>query len=203
MNRNDTFVLLLILLSILLISCNVRSKVKKYAHCDSIVIAYYSGLIDFPTSEPTEHLIEKFYYKQADTIVEISHCDYVLIKQLLSSKSNLNGIDVVGARIVVKSGSIARCFSGMGYSRIDGHLIKDNLYTLYRMKTVSGYYNYYIEDDLFGYPEIKKYGLPHDYNYYYGRFPKVDANGRPVKRQLKGIVKVILYDEECAKNTSL
>ena len=139
---------LYLLAMLLLASCSGYEK--------SIDVYYMAGTVEYdrPINDFEQYKAYARSFEYTDTIY-ITEQEYSQMRSCLNKVKNLpcNGVSV----FFVKCDTLELCLQTDYRDRIYPDSIEHSLYTI---KALMGYYDWFDNDDLNFYPEIRKYGVP-------------------------------------------
>lgn len=179
----------LLSLILILFLCSCQSKQEKKHNSvnkETILVIYLTGDVETSSRIPCKRMGLNTYYESivADT-VQISHNDFSMINNLLKNQKTSNIESSCDSRIYLKKDSVELCIGNNNcVSNIDNKSIDMDIKTVYLIKCISGYYNFFSKEQLLCDEGIIKYGIPKNYKY--------QKSSPHIKR--KKIVKIILIE---------
>ncbi len=149
-----------------LLSCTGFSSFSKPENSDSIVVCYFKGNIIRSASVPCSLAFSRAKYLRTDTIIRLKPNEFNKIKYALENTRKVGKENDCESKFLISMDSISVCICDFNrvYNKNDEQLSFD-LSIIYLVKWKSGFYNYISMDELMYFDEIKKYGIPPDYNY--------------------------------------
>ena len=150
-----------------IVSCTNSTVKNNLYPSDSIVVIFWKGSVDFNIIQPCSTSFKNASLMAADTIISIEKNKFTTIKKALKEAKVQKNQGLCNASIYVKTDSTEICLCDMNraYNRKDEQIALD-LYTIYLIKSESGFYNYVHESLLDTYEEIRKYGIPANHKYF-------------------------------------
>ena len=142
---------------------------------DSIVVYYYTGLVEFPVRKSLSDMLDSSLKAETDSIIYLDDTDYRKVDSILYDKQVINSGESVDCRLLIKHDSTCVAFgypdmfvSGGDDSHIYGccnnmNRILADAKRIYYLKCISGYYNCFSKEELVSDRMINKWGIPVGY----------------------------------------
>ena len=150
-----------------------------------IDVLYYKSIVEFNTHQDCMDTYKLLTERSVDSVIFIEKEDFQGIVNNLSQTKIEHGKKAIGDVIccVEHKSRIWGLTSFMDVcSKEDDHLNVD-LQTIYKLLSISGFFNYKMPDDLYGNLLIKHYGFPSNYKEIEEEFPH--DNIRKVRIKVK------------------
>ena len=164
--------LILLGISITLLPSCKHHVFNNHNEKDSIVVFYYMGWVDLPIRKELKTIGKEAKYKKRDTVLYINKNDFLRIISYIKKNASTPQKECRDCRLVVMIDSV---LLGFGYPDLFANDKRNNSLSmslentrkannddkeLHIINCISGYYNYFIRQDLFLNKMVMKYGLP-------------------------------------------
>jgi hypothetical protein len=173
---------ILLVISIVLVSYSCKQSNDKISKSmnDSVLIIYFCGNVEFNISQTFESMSKNVALKSYPSEkLHVSHREFAMLKKIVHEFKELKGgekLESCDSRMYIKMGSIEFCIGDNNcVCNAKENISIKNLKSIYFIKSLSGYYDFFSKDDLLNDQGVIKFGLPKDYLRHFrptNKFPK-------------------------------
>lgn len=166
LKKKDTFNVVkikryfILLLMISLFSCVTKQKIQ---------VVYLTGDIEYNSQQSITEVWDNPSVKnRIPKTIKVSKIDFLRLNNYFDGLNILKNRSDCDARMYVKSDAYEYCINvdNLVCNNSDS-TSKDDLETIYLLKCITGYYNYFSRDKLYNDLAIKRFGIPKNYKYHY------------------------------------
>lgn len=162
-----TFKIFSLVILSLYISCKENKKDNNIQEKKTISLFYLTGKIETVSKLTCDYFYNNAEIKKesADTII-ISLKDFKRIDFFLNNSKLMNKKSDCDIRMMLKFENNKICIGELNCTNNNyGQTLQTDLSNIYLIKKLSGYFNYFSEEELQNDETIKRYGVPDNYNY--------------------------------------
>ncbi|MBO5466697.1 MAG: hypothetical protein J6A02_04550 [Prevotella sp.] len=152
----------IILFIIITFSCTTEQHDKSDKTNDTIEVCYLKGwrMSSIPVS--CKEFAESVQQLDVDTTIFINKELFGELNKCFITKKQIDTL-YCDTKILIKKDSLHLCLYDCD---CDSNQTAIDLQTIYKLKTISGYYNFWTKEMLSYQKEIEMFGIPNNYKYY-------------------------------------